>query len=384
MSFPHPSEATSPTNCVLSGWDGIIMKDRKRILVVDDEVATLTLLRRVLSPEGYDIITSTSGTEALQLFQQEKPDIILLDVIIPQIDGLNVLRRIREQDPIVGIIMISALTSEKIARNAILFGANDYMTKPFTFHDLRSRIKEVLERTSLQRENVRLQEELDQANAKLKAIFERYMASPVAERLLALPGLPDLGGVRQTVSVLFMDLRNYTRLAEQLKPRQLMNILNRYLSEATEAIIATNGTVDKFMGDAVMALFNAPVEQPDHLLRAVKAAWTMRQRLLAISQELGEHAFDFGIGIHSGEAIVGNVGSPRLMNYTAIGDAVNIANRLQELAQNGQILISAETAKALGNSVVTAPWGRQRLHGREEETTILEIVGVQEERMQLT
>jgi len=350
----------------------------KKILVVDDEIATLTLVRRVLLPEGYEVLTTTDGKEALRLYEEAKPDLILLDVIIPEIDGLTVLRQIRKTDPFVGIIVISALTSEKIARDAILSGANDYMTKPFTFHDLRERIKEVLHTTALHKENARLQEELDRANAKLRMLFERYMAPPVAARLISSPGLPDLGGTRKTISVVFMDLRNFTHLAERLEAHLLMNTLNRYLSAAAEAISDYGGTVDKFIGDAVMAFFNAPLEQPGHQQQAVQAAWTMKQKLVATSRELGELALDFGIGIHTGEAIVGNVGSHQLMNYTAIGDVVNVADRLQEAARQGQILISETTASALNGTVELIPHGRWQLRGHSERISVFEVIGIKE------
>ncbi len=355
------------------------MEKPKKILVVDDEVATLVLVRRVLLPEGYEVLTTTDGKEALRLYEAEKPDLILLDVIIPEIDGLTVLRKIRKKDRFVGIIVISALTSEKIARDAILSGANDYMTKPFTFHDLRERIKEVLHNTTLLRENARLQEALDRANTKLRILFERYMAPSVAARLIASPGLPDLGGTRKIVTVVFMDLRNFTPLAEQLEAHQLMNTLNRYLSAAAGAISDYGGTIDKFIGDAVMAFFNAPLEQPGHQQQAVRAAWAMKQSLLATSRELGELALDFGIGIHTGEAIVGNVGSHQLMNYTAIGDVVNVANRLQEAARQGQILISEATASALDGTVELISHGRWQLRGHSERISVFEVVDIAEQ-----
>src|SRR5207247_884489 len=153
------------------------------------------------------------------------------------------------------------------------------------------------------------------------------------------PNNAQLGGQRREITVLFADLDGFTTLSEKVPPEQLLELLNACLGVATDAILEYGGTIDKYMGDAVMALFNAPQEQPDHAWRAMRAAVSMQRRVRALTAEW-EHKMIFAIGVHSGEAVVGNIGSSSLRNFTAIGDTVNLAKRIQESAAPGQILVS--------------------------------------------
>ena len=180
----------------------------------------------------------------------------------------------------------------------------------------------------------------------IQRLFGRYVHPAVVRQLLADPSAVNLGGEDREISVIFADIRGYTRLAEQNTPGDLVRILNQYLNILTEAIWQEEGTVTMFIGDALMAVFNAPLPQPDHPRRAVRAAWAMRQALQRNSGSLGPDRtpVEYGIGVHTGRAVVGNIGArDRLQNYTAIGDAVNTAQRLQSNASANQILLSAAT-----------------------------------------
>lgn len=176
----------------------------------------------------------------------------------------------------------------------------------------------------------------------LEETLGRFVAPNVRERLLKAPDLSLPGGKKKEVTVLFADLRGFTALSEQSSPETVVDMLNRNLSLSTRAILKYEGTLDKFMGDAIMAFFNAPLPQEDHALRAVRAAIEMRAAL-EDSRGGSGHQPSYGIGIHTGQAIVGIVGTPELMNYTAIGDAVNVAQRLQASAGPGEILLSEGT-----------------------------------------
>lgn len=207
-------------------------------------------------------------------------------------------------------------------------------------------------------ENCRL---YDQANT----LLDTYVPTPVARHLRAQPERPVAGGKRQRITVLFADLRGFTSYAEGRDPEDVLQLLNRYLGEAAEAIAQCGGTLDKFMGDGFMALFNAPEEQDDHALRAVRAAQLVQQRVRCLRLPDGDELC-FGIGINTGEAVVGNLGASAILNYTAVGDAVNVAKRLQENAAGGQIVLSAETYAALRGQAIAQPLGPLSLHHRRE------------------
>ena len=180
----------------------------------------------------------------------------------------------------------------------------------------------------------------------IQRLFGRYVHPAVVRQLLADPSAVNLGGETREISVIFADIRGYTRLAEQNTPGDLVRVLNLYLNILTEAVWQEEGTVTMFIGDALMAVFNAPLPQPDHARRAVRAAWAMREALQRNSGSLGPERtpVEYGIGVHTGQAVVGNIGArDRLQNYTAIGDAVNTAQRLQANASANQILLSAAT-----------------------------------------
>ncbi len=188
---------------------------------------------------------------------------------------------------------------------------------------------------------------------QLNELFHGYIAPQVASTLLDNPTNARLGGQRREITVLFADLNGFTTLSEKVAPERLLELLNACLGVATEAILEYGGTIDKYMGDAVMALFNAPQDQPDHSWRAVRAAISMQRKLRALTARW-EHKMIFAIGVNTGEAVVGNIGSSMLRNYTAIGDNVNLAKRIQEAAAPGQILVSQQTYNlALATAVVT-------------------------------
>jgi len=192
----------------------------------------------------------------------------------------------------------------------------------------------------------------EQEKQRIRELFQRYVAPTVVERLIEGIEQVALGGKRQVVTILFADIRGFTSFSETRMPEELVEILNRHISLAAQAVLEQEGTLDKFMGDAVMAFFNAPLPQPDHTLRAVQAALAMQEAIAAYHRELDSEArLSFGVGINVGEAVVGNVGTAELMNYTAIGDSVNLAKRLQENAEAGQILLSQSTYQAVRGRV---------------------------------
>ncbi len=344
-----------------------------RVLLVDDEPDTLQLLRKILQADGYQISQATNGLEALELLEREKPDLILLDVVMPGMDGMAVLETIRQRDPITGVIMVSALSSEELLVRAMFQGADDFVNKPFALKHIRIRIRQTLEKSRLRRENLSLQNELRIAHDKLRTLFSRYLAQPVVEQLLASPSLPSLGGERQITTVLFMDFCDFTSMSHQLEPDKVLHVLNEHLGIVTHAILEENGTIDKFIGDGAMALFNAPVPQEDHAERAVRTALAIRDRIIAWSQNHNP-ALSVRIGLHTGETVVGNIGTQELMNYTAIGDTVNLAKRLQEESESNTIIISDTTYRLLPeNFAEITPLGTRVVKGRRTPVQIYRL-----------
>lgn len=309
-----------------------------KILLVDDEPATLQLVRRLLQADGHDIYEAIDGEQAVQMFDAIRPDLVLLDVVIPKKDGLEVLGELRQRDKMAGIIMVSALTSEQLAVKSMLGGADDYVNKPFRLKAIRLSIRQVMDKVRLRRRNASLQNELIAANQRLR----QYMAQPLIETLLNSPLPPQLGGVREMVTVLFLDFAQFTTLSESLPPDDVVQILNEYFAFLPNIVIEHGGFMDKIMGDGFMAIFNAPTTYVDHAQRAVRSAIAMRRATILRNQNRTPQ-LSLRIGIHTGDAVVGNIGASVLMNYTAIGDTVNLAKRLEEAGEPGQILLTADT-----------------------------------------
>jgi class 3 adenylate cyclase len=302
-------------------------------------------MRTVLQAEGHTIFEARDGEEAIAEFHRTQPDLVLLDVMLPKIDGLDVLRLIREQDQMAGVMMVSALSSEQLAVRSMLGGADDYLSKPLTLKTLGVHVRQVLDKVYLRRRNAMLQRELIEANAKLR----RYMAEPLVESLLASPTQPSLGGERQMLTVMFLDFCNFTSVTINYPPDEVVRTLNNYFSLVTTAVLANGGYLDKIMGDGFMALFNVPRPCSSHATMAVRTAVEMRRRVQAWNCEHYGHGplMNIRVGIHTGEAVVGNIGTSKLMNFTAIGREVNLAKRLEEDAKPGQILLSNDTRSML-------------------------------------
>jgi adenylate cyclase len=208
-----------------------------------------------------------------------------------------------------------------------------------------------------------------------RRLLERMVSPAVLDQID--PDSMHIGGQQAEITVLFADVRGFTGYAEKHSPVQLVAVLNRYLAAGAEAVLAQEGTVDKFLGDAVMAWFNAPLPQPDHTLRAVRAALGLRESVQRLHEQLPPEArLSFGVGIHCGNAILGWIGTQKRLDYTAIGDSVNTAKRIQENAAKNQILISAEAYIRVKDNVQAVPYAPLRVKGKTEPVMVYEVVGL--------
>jgi adenylate cyclase len=228
-------------------------------------------------------------------------------------------------------------------------------------------------------ENARNLEELEARraaeNAHIRDTFERFVPPKVVNEALNAPESLHLGGKRREISVLFADIRGYSTWSENTSPEAVIETLNHYLSLAAEIILAWDGTLDKFMGDGMMAVFNAPQDQPDHVHRAADAALALLKAADEVQLQHG-HRLNYSIGVHVGEALVGYIGTERAMNYTAVGDTVNLAKRLQEYAAPGQILVEESVIKRLGTLAQARPLGEIKVKGRKRAALAYELSGL--------
>lgn len=209
---------------------------------------------------------------------------------------------------------------------------------------------------------------------RIRRTFEQYVAPRVVERLLSDPGTARLGGTRREVTTFFADIRGFTTFSERQQPEILVDVLNKYLSLAADIILSEEGMLDKYYGDGVMAVFNAPLTQSDHTLRAVRSALAIRKAVIAMHPELPEpHRLQFGIGITCGTAVIGSIGSKTMKNYTAIGDCVNLASRLQRSAAPGEILLSGDAYRRVAPHVEGRDLGLVDIRGHVEPTRVFAV-----------
>ncbi|NIM03473.1 CHASE2 domain-containing protein [bacterium] len=214
---------------------------------------------------------------------------------------------------------------------------------------------------------------------RIKSIFQRYVSSQVVDELLTSPDRIVLGGRREEISVLFADIRNFTGMASRMSPEEVVGILNEFFTMITEVIFKYNGTLDKYMGDAVMAIYGAPVEEENHAQKALETALEMQKRMGLLQKRFLERGIEpirIGIGITTGEAVVGNIGSFRRMEYTAIGDSVNLAARLEELAKPDQVLISEKTYQMVKDIVNTRALEPMTVRGKTDLVQVYEVLGL--------
>ena len=348
------------------------MRHPALILVVDDNVDNREILEARLASQGYQTVSAIDGEAALDAAREHRPDLILLDVMMPKLDGLEVCRRLRADGslPFMPIILITAKASLEDVVQGLEAGADEYLTKPFDHAALVARVRSILRVKALHDEvqaqaaelvawNRTLEQRVAEQVNEIERVgrLRRFLSPQVTDLITADEGERLLASHRREVTVVFCDLRGFTAFAERASPEQVMGVLHEYHTELGPLIHRFEGTLERFLGDGLMVLFNDPVTCPDAAERAVRMAVAMRDavdRLAAGWREQG-FALGFGIGIAQGEATLGRIGFEGRYDYAAIGRVSNLSARLCAEAVDRQILVSQPVGDAVAEVAVAQP-----------------------------
>jgi adenylate cyclase len=334
------------------------------ILIVDDMQTNREILRTRLRPQGYELLEAADGEVALSIARQYRPDLILLDVLMPKIDGFEVCRRLKSDTdlPFIPIVLVTAKADSKDVVAGLESGADEYLTKPIDQATLVARVKSMLRMKELT-DQVRAQADdlanwnralEDRVARQLKQIermdrLRRFLSPQVAELILSSGDDHVLDSHRRDVTVVFCDLRGFTAFSENAEPEDVMNILREYHSGVGAIIHQYQGTIERFAGDGLMAMLNDPLPCPDPCVQAVRMAVEMRRVVgdMTAKWHRSGFALGFGMGIAHGYATLGRIGFEGRFDYAAIGVVTNLASRLCGAAKNGQILIDAKVYGAI-------------------------------------
>jgi class 3 adenylate cyclase len=369
------------------------MRTPPRILVVDDNPANVDILRTRLTAHGYDIVTAADGEQALAAVREHLPDLILLDVMMPKLDGIEVCRRLRADAslPFIPIVLVTAKSDAKDVVAALDAGGDEYLTKPVDHASLVARVKSMLrikalqdtvqeQASQLQKWNQTLEQRVSEQLAQLESLgrLKRFFSPQLAELILAGGAEDPLKSHRREVTVVFLDLRGFTAFAETAEPEEIMGVLREYHAEMGQVILAYEGTLERFAGDGMMVFFNDPVPVPDPAARAVRMVVAMRERLAQLTAKWKKRGFDldFGAGIAQGYATIGAVGFEGRWDYGAIGTVTNLAARLCGEAKPGQILISQRVLASVEDLAVTEPVGELVLKGFLKPVPAFNLAGM--------
>jgi adenylate cyclase len=310
-----------------------------RILFVDDEpdleALVLQKFRRQIRDGTVSFLFAHDGVEALAALKTNADvDLVVTDINMPRMDGLSLLQKLQESEGRLSAIVVSAYGDMANIRTAMNRGAFDFVTKPIDFGDLETTIAKTIRHIQFLRDARERQAEAERAHASLS----RYFSPNLAQRLASDGAAVELAGQRREIATMFTDIASFTALVEALEPSVLGTLLNEYVSGMTDIVFAHDGTVAKIVGDALHVLFGAPGEQPDHAARAVACALDLDQYAQQFRDRWHKKKIPLGvtrIGVHAGSAIVGNFGGERFFDYTAYGDTINVAARLE--AANKQL-----------------------------------------------
>jgi adenylate cyclase len=368
------------------------MRDVPLILAVDDTPQNLDLLARRLRSQGYEVAMAGDGEEALARVAELEPDLILLDIMMPRLDGIETVRRLKADAAHrhIPVILVTAKSDPRDVIEGLDAGGDDYLTKPIDHAALLARVRSMLRIKALhdtvqdqarelaawnQLLERRVAEQVEQIGRMER--LRRFLPPQVANLVLAGQGGPDpLESHRRDVTVVFGDLRGFTGFAETAEPEEVIAVLRQYHNAVGQVVLQFEGTLERFVGDGVLVLFNDPLPQQDHAGRAVKMSLHMRECIHALAEGWRKQGHDlgFGIGIAGGYATLGSVGSEDRLEYSVIGTVPNLACRLCGEAKPGQILLAGKVFASVQDKVEVIPVGDLKLKGFHNPVPAVELV----------
>jgi adenylate cyclase len=367
------------------------------ILVVDDLPQNVKLMDAVLTPRGFVVHTATSGEEALAWLSTQVPDLVLLDILMPGIDGYETCRRIRANaaTSFLPVVMVTASGQEQKLR-AIEAGADDFVTKPFEQGELLARVASLARikryHDTIERQAAELAEWNRELEAKVAAQIgelervgrlRRFLSPQVAGLVVESGDDTFLESHRSEITAVYCDLRGFTAFAETAEPEEVMSVLREYHEALGDLVFRFEGTLEHFAGDGLLVFFNDPIPCPDAPERAVRMAVSMRARVAELAEgwKRRGHELGFGVGIAQGYATLGRVGFEGRYDYAAIGTVTNVSARLSAEAQAGQILVTQRVVTGAAEVAVTRSLGPVELRGITRPIEVFDVLGLDAARV---
>jgi class 3 adenylate cyclase/CheY-like chemotaxis protein len=358
------------------------------MLVVDDEAFNRLILKTTLEELGHETLTAADGVEALALLEAGGVDLVFLDLVMPDLDGYEVLERIKASPRLrhIPVLVVSSVEEMESVTRCLELGATDYLPKPCDPLILRARIAGSLAakrmhdmQASYVSEIEHLADELKVRNRFIEETFGRYISGEVVAQLLSSPDGLRLGGEKRRVTMLMSDLRGFSAIAERLSPEQVVRVVNNYLGAMAEVVLAHGGTIDEFIGDSILCFFGAPVRRDDDARRAVTCSLEMQKAMAEVNRANladGLPEVEMGLALHTGEVVVGNIGCFKRAKYGAVGTQINLLGRIEGCTVGGQVLVSEATVGEAGEGPLLGDSILVRAKGFPEPVRAFDLVGL--------
>ncbi len=357
-----------------------------KILIVDDDRFNLDLLEQELTEQGYIIERASNGAEGLEKVESFRPDVILLDYMMPRMNGIEVVKRLKrdERYKSIPVVLLTAKGSQEDKVEGLDAGADDYVVKPFDAIELLARVRSMMRirrmHDALEAWNQTLADKVRAQVTEIQLVsrLKRYLSPQVAEAILKSEEDMLFKAHRREITVAFLDLRGFTAFSDGAEPEEVLELLRTYHGEMGRIIFQFDGTLERFTGDGIMVFFNDPIPSEDHTERAIRMALTMQTAMKELRSEWRKQGYDLdlGIGVAVGYATLGNIGFEGRMDYGALGNVTNLASRFSEAAKGGQILTNQKTLSKIEHLVEIEPLEELQLKGFLRPVTAFNIVSL--------